>query len=330
MIIEGRAYARAGLMGNPSDGYYGKTIAMIVRNFSAEVTLWESPELEIRPGQEDSLIYPSLPDLTADVDLNGYYGGVRLVKATVNRFAQTFLSDRAPSEIPNFTIRYRTNIPRQVGLAGSSAIITATTRALCRFYGVDIGKEVMPTFVLEVETEELNLNAGLQDRVIQTYEGLVYMDFDRETVVATGHGRYEPLDPRLLPPLFIAYRTDVAELSAVTHTDLRERWKLGDSVVVEGMNECARLAEQARDLLMAGRGSELGELMDANFEARRSMCSLDPVDVRMVEIARKHGGHSKFAGSGGAIVGMYPGDESCAAMAKELEQINCRVIRPEI
>jgi len=43
MIIETRAYARAGLLGNPSDGYFGKTISVIVRNFGASITLWPSP-----------------------------------------------------------------------------------------------------------------------------------------------------------------------------------------------------------------------------------------------------------------------------------------------
>ena len=33
IIIRKRTYARAGLLGNPSDGYYGKTISIIVRNF---------------------------------------------------------------------------------------------------------------------------------------------------------------------------------------------------------------------------------------------------------------------------------------------------------
>ena len=30
MIIQTRAYARAGLIGNPSDGYFGKTISFIL------------------------------------------------------------------------------------------------------------------------------------------------------------------------------------------------------------------------------------------------------------------------------------------------------------
>ena len=37
--ITRRAYARVGLLGNPSDGYFGKTIAFTISNFYAEATL---------------------------------------------------------------------------------------------------------------------------------------------------------------------------------------------------------------------------------------------------------------------------------------------------
>ena len=48
----------------------------------------------------------------------------------------------------------------------------------------------------------LGITAGLQDRVVQTYEGVVFMDFEAEGMKARGHGEYTPLDPDLLPPLW--------------------------------------------------------------------------------------------------------------------------------
>ena len=36
-------YARVGLMGNPSDGFGGKTIAFLIKNFFAEVTIESMP-----------------------------------------------------------------------------------------------------------------------------------------------------------------------------------------------------------------------------------------------------------------------------------------------
>src|SRR5260370_24614837 len=86
MIYTAHAFARAGLVGNPSDGYFGKTISFVVGNFKATVRLWESPHLEILPTHGDLTKFAAVDDFLRDVHLNGYYGGMRLIKATVKRF----------------------------------------------------------------------------------------------------------------------------------------------------------------------------------------------------------------------------------------------------
>jgi glucuronokinase len=183
MIFESRAYARAGLLGNPSDGYFGKTISIIVRNFGAHVSLYESPELHIEQQDEDRNIFRNIYQLVEAVDLTGYYGGDRLVKATIKKFCEYCHDRNIRLHGKNFTIRYRSSIPRQVGLAGSSAIVAATMKVLMAFYEVEIDKAVLPGLILAVETDELGINAGLQDRVIQVYEGCVFMDFESKGYV---------------------------------------------------------------------------------------------------------------------------------------------------
>jgi len=73
-IIRKRIYARAGLLGNPSDGYHGKTISISVRNFWAEVVLYEWEQIEILPSEQDRVQYHSVHELARDVELHGYYG----------------------------------------------------------------------------------------------------------------------------------------------------------------------------------------------------------------------------------------------------------------
>ncbi|MEJ2055690.1 MAG: hypothetical protein P8X42_17385, partial [Calditrichaceae bacterium] len=136
MIIEERAYARAGFLGNPSDGYFGKTISISVKNFGAHISLYESPELVIEAQPEDVNIFKNIHALVERLKSHGYYGGDRLVKAGIKKFFEYCSDNSIPIETKNFTIRYRSNIPRQVGLAGSSAIITACMKALIRFYNV--------------------------------------------------------------------------------------------------------------------------------------------------------------------------------------------------
>ena len=47
-MIDSIAYARAGLVGNPSDGYNGKTISLIVKNFAAKVLIYQSDRKSTR------------------------------------------------------------------------------------------------------------------------------------------------------------------------------------------------------------------------------------------------------------------------------------------
>ena len=137
MVIRTRAFARAGLIGNPSDGYFGKTISFIVGNFSAKVTVYESPRLTILPQRSDRLEFASFGELLEDVHIHGYYGGIRLIKAAIKRFGDYCAQVNVPID-RNFSIEYETDIPIRVGLAGSSAIITATMRALMEFFQVEI------------------------------------------------------------------------------------------------------------------------------------------------------------------------------------------------
>ncbi len=333
LLIRKKAFARAGLIGNPSDGYHGKTLSVIVGNFWAEVTLYEWDRVEVVSSQEDQSSCRSVDELYRDVQLHGYYGGIRLVKATIKKFVGYCYRQNIRLHEQNFSARYQSNIPRQVGLAGSSAIIVATLRCLMEFYGVEIPVEARPSLVLSVEVEELGLPAGLQDRVIQVYEGLVYMDFAHERMRNLNGlecGVYEQLDPALLPPLYIAYSAEVSEPTEVVHNNLRARFDAGDAEVVGAMGRFAQLTVQAREAVLAGDSAELGRLIDANFDLRHSICQIPAGQVEMVQRARAAGATAKFAGSGGAVIGTYPDESGFERLTAELAPIGCRVIRPLI
>lgn len=331
MMIRKKSYARAGLVGNPSDGYFGKTISFIVKNFEAEVILYESPELEILPAARDHSIFPGgIGELAQDVRFFGYYGGIRLLKATVKRFNDYCLKAGHELHERNFTLRYSSNIPSQVGMAGSSAIITACLRSLMDFYDVDIPRGIQPNLILSVENDELGIPAGLQDRVIQVFEGLVFMDFNREVMEKQGYGIYEELSPDLLPPLYVAYTTELSEGTEVFHNDIRGRFKRGEKKVLDAMEEWAGLAEQVRGRILAGNGETIGELLNANFDLRRKLYQMSDGNIRMVEEARSCGASAKFTGSGGAIVGTYEGDAMFNKLKARLEPLGMSVLKPEI
>ena len=330
MAIERKAYARAGLLGNPSDGYFGKIIAISVKNFSARVFLDESPDLRIECSPQDEEVYGDDREFVERLNLYGYYGGTRLIKAAVKTFFDHCRIQTIPIRSKNFALRYDSDIPRQVGLGGSSAIIVAAMRALMAFHGVSIPDEVLPTLVLRAEFKELGINAGFMDRVVQVYEGCVYMDLDRNLIEGRGFGEYERLNAGLLPPLYIAYKPDLGKVSGAVLSEIRVAYDRGDPTVILTLQEIAGLAEEGRKSYGRGDFSRWPDLMNRNFDLRSRIMTISPSNMEMIQTARACGASAKFAGSGGSLVGIYRDENMFERLIQELGKLGAKVIRPQI
>ena len=393
--IKTYSFPRAGLLGNPSDGYFGKTMSFAFSDFGVELTLSESARLRFVPGEVDDATFSSPDEMIRDLRLYGYYGGIRLLKAVSKRFFEYCIMHDIALPKRNFTASYKINIPRLVGLSGSSAICTAMLKALCRFYedpilvgapscscrkaenlhsptptpnsnsSIGIPMEVLPTICLEAEKDELRINCGFQDRVIQIYNGLVFMDFNKSFVESHNHGIYERLDPSVLVGvpscscsedlnlhsptptlnsnlihLYIAYDAQRAEESGEAHKEVKRLFEAKNSDVLAAMSEFADIAQKGRDLLVAGqlecgvgvgeRSRRFADLINANFDLRDRIFHVAEENRRMVMTARSVGASAKFAGSGGAIVGTYEDDVQFAALVHALGAIGCKTFRPTI
>lgn len=330
MIIETYCHPRAAVIGNPSDGYFGKTIAFLFSNFQAKVQLYHTPELDIQPHRMDKTLFNSIGDLVDNVNSSGYYGGIRLLKATIKVFYDYCRECNIQLDDRNFTIRYESNIPLRLGLAGSSAIITACMKALISFYGVAIPKPILANLVLNVEDKELGIAAGLQDRVAQAYAQPVYMNFDKKIMEKQGFGQYEVLDASLFPNMYIAFRKNLSEGTEVLHNNLRARFNIGEKPVLEAMEKWAGFTESFRDALLKQDYTTMHNLINSNFDLRRSLIPITRGNIEMVEGARSVGASAKFTGSGGAIIGTYEDDKMFENLKAALCKKNIEVIKPEI
>lgn len=295
----GVAFARAALAGNPSDGYGGAVLAVALPFWRAKVDAVPAVELSVDP--------PS-----------------RLVRTAAERFER----ELAPGTLRS-ALTWKTTVPRGVGLGGSSALVVATIRSLCDLHRVDLGPDRLAELALAVETEDLGIVAGLQDRVAQAYGGVTFMDFggggvgDEPPASAGAHGAYERLDPALLPPLLIAWRPEAAGHSGDVHAALRERHRRGEGVVERTMVQLAAAAHGARAALMSGDTERLCDCIDASFDLRRGMLELDDRCVEMVEAARSSGAGANYTGSGGAIVAVTRRGNSLAAVEDALRRAGC-------
>ena len=121
---------------------------------------------------------------------------------------------------------------------------------------------------MRVETEELGITAGLQDRVAQVMEGCVLMDFNKEAVDRTGNGVYSRVDVALLPPLFLAYCLQPEDISL-----------LGLVVFVAAFTALGRVPHERQAAMASGRSSRhrrheqiSSHFITGSFTARSRRC----------------------------------------------------------
>ncbi len=277
------AYGRVGLLGNPSDIYGGKCISFTFDK-SAKVKIEKSRDLLIK----------GYDIVERDLDYNGTH---KLVKATIKKLN---LENR------NFSLSYDSDIPVGSGLAGSSAIIIASIRAFNKFFGLELDKYEIAELALRVETEELNISAGFQDRYAISFEGVNYMDFFGKEYMRKNdkYGLIEKLDVSEIP-YFLSLGVK-PKSSAIVHNLLRERFLSGGleaQTIKSYMDRIADLTIEGKNYLLRGDWDNLGKLMNKNTDLREEVSTHSNMDKKMINRAKELGSlGAKLAGSGGAVV----------------------------
>jgi glucuronokinase len=334
MKVQTSAPSRAGLAGNPSDGYGGRAVAVAITGFEAHATIEPAAGAHISSALEGRLSFRSPQSLLE-------HGAVapgsphRLAIACCRRFYATAMEQgRLEGSLAGdegFDLRYRSDIPQRVGLAGSSALAVSILRALAVFHDVSILDEDLPSLALAVETGEMGIHGGLMDRVSQVLGGVAYMDLSEAVIAGTGRGDYEALPEDRLPDLFIAWRPDLASGSEVIHNSLRERVRRGEAGAMSLLADLAALADEARRVLLSDSPDELAAIMDANFELRARLVDVSSGNRLLVETGRRFGAGVKQAGSGGAVVGAHDGDPArLEKLKRAYDRIGARFLVPGV
>jgi glucuronokinase len=169
--------------------------------------------------------------------------------------------------------------------------------------------------------------------VVQAFEGLVFMDFSYERMTVHRRmevGVYEPLPESSLHNIYVAFTRHPGEPTEVFHSNLKARFAVGEPAVVAAMQRFAQLAEQGKRALQNRDQQALHQLINANFDLRRSICELNPAHVEMVEVARSVGASAKYCGSGGAIVGTFADEKMFERLVEAMNRIDCETLVPQV
>ncbi|MEE2714178.1 MAG: hypothetical protein VX913_15520 [Planctomycetota bacterium] len=305
--VTATARPRVGLLGNPSDGYGGRVIAFTFDDFAAAVTVRAR-----RDGGDDPV-------------------SVDLMDAAVTVFTEHAESVGAGPAVldqrdarHDYVMSLASDIPRQVGFAGSSAIVIAALRALSRWFAMPVDPVTLARLALWAETRVLGIQAGPQDRVVQAHGGVFDMDF------ATSEWGVTPLDVDLIPPLLLAWTRSPGASSGGVHDDIKQRFDAGDPAVIAAMDVFPQLAREGALCLSGGDLEGLRALVDRNFDQRATIWTLDAQDLAMVELGRRHGAAVKFCGSGGGVVAVPESVDDLDVLERVYADAGFAILRPTV
>ncbi|MDD3926896.1 MAG: hypothetical protein PHT33_09585 [bacterium] len=306
-MIYASAPGRAGIVGNPTDGYGGALISCAIDR-RAKVTLAEAEKTVIENEGRQCVLH--IPD-----DYRNRGDSFDIARSVLRFFN---LYDR------KLHITIATDIPRQAGLAGSTAVLSALLRAVMAYLDIKVNNYMFAEINRSVELNHMKMQCGYQDAYMTAFGGLNYLDFrgkehyrewDEED-----YGTVEPLGTKIERLPFVIAHTGASHVSGDVHRPLRERWMEGDSVVVSAYNRIAAIAREGKRALLEEDWKRLALLMKENHALQDRLSASGP-EVDCLISAAMDGGAvaAKLAGAGGGgtvIALTFDPDKTSAAMAQ--------------
>ncbi len=310
-MISSSAPGRIGVLGNPSDIYGGKVIAMAIQ-YRAYVWLKSASSLSVKTFQGD--------------------GDANLFNLIETSFKRLWKEGWVKESNPRMKVTIKTDVPRESGMGGSTAIVLAYLDACRKMYGLDFDKSRLAEMAQKIEHKELGIVAGYNDRYIIAFGGLAFMDFtgkdvDREVWDGEPYARIRPI-LGLEIPLLCGY-WGVRRSSGSVHAPIRKRFLEGDPKITQAIKQLVDLTDMGEKAIIQGDWEELGRLMNKNYQIAQEIGWAYKIDDKLREIGLKHGAKAAKlggAGNGGVMIFLCP--EKREEVTKSLREAGAKVFPP--
>jgi len=292
-LIESSAPGRFGVVGNPSDMYGGSVISCSTAERAYCTIDTAADRVSVSMGGEQQTL-----DSDDGLSLTG--GSLDLPKAALIALGVD------PSTVAPFRLEARTEIPRQSGLAGSTALFAAILGAVLEHLGRRSNRYATAEMVRAAEFDIMTTLCGFQDAYMVVFGGLQYMDFRTKRVRdnRAGSSPYATMEPlhEFVPagiPVVVAF-TGVMHHSGQTHASLYERYLAGDSDAISAAHEFASYARAGKRAILDEDWPALAGWMTKNQELIRAVQPQNPANEMLIEAALSAGAlAAKLAGAGG-------------------------------
>jgi len=311
-LFRSSAPGRIGILGNPSDIYGGKVIAMAIQY-----------RTEIFVNRSNKFFVKTTDGKEADRNLS------RLIEASLDRLVREgWIKKKVPIEVS-----VRTEVPRESGMGGSTAIIVAFLDACRKMFNLTYHNYRLAEITQKVEHKDLGITAGYNDRYSISFGGLLFMDFtgkdvDREVWEGEPYAKIRTIQAEI--PLVCGY-WGVKRSSGNVHAKIRRRYLQGDSEIFEAVKCLIKLTEKGEEAIIQSDWKALGELMNENHEIARKVGWAYPIDDKLRNIGLKSGATAAKlggAGNGGVMVFLAPRNRK--RLMKALMDAGAKVFIPKL
>lgn len=323
MTIVRRVPARVGLVGNPSDGFGGAVLATTVPGIRATVRATSAAHVSF-DGGGSSTTWSSAVEWHEHALDNGHGDEQRIIGAALWVLLEHLHHHRArPMTEVGIELQWSTDIPRSVGLAGSSALAVGVIDATAHTWGIELDRRVVAALALRAEHDVLGIAAGWQDRIVQSFGCTVLVD-TAQLALMDGVDVplvHTPTGPSI--PLLLAWSHNVASSSDDYHAPLRQT----GAALAEPMGKLADLARAATTALENGDLAGVAAAMDAGWLIRQQCAPLHADHAALVELVRAEDLPATTPGSGGAVVALCLDDAATDHAITALQRAGCDVLR---
>ena len=215
-----------------------------------------------------------------------------------------------------FSLETHSESPAGAGIAGSSALMIATTAALAKFTGRQMGKEEIRVLAQNVEAQLIRVPTGCQDYYPALYGGVSAIHLQPDGI----HRQALPVTAEQIEARFLLVYTGAPRASGINNWEVFKRHIDGDKKVVRNFAAMADISRSMYAAMQEADWDQAARLLQQEWKLRRANykgISTPLIDKLVATAARNGGRAAKVCGAGGGGCVVFMVHEDARARAAE-------------
>jgi D-glycero-alpha-D-manno-heptose-7-phosphate kinase len=197
-----------------------------------------------------------------------------------------------------FRMETHSESPAGAGISGSSALMIASTAALAKFTGRELGLEETRVLAQNIEAQLIQVPTGCQDYYPALYGGASAIHLDPDGI----HREAIPVPLEELDSRFVLAYTGAPRQSGINNWEVFKAHIDGNKKVFRNFENITAIAQAMHAALANLKWSEVARLIREEWKLRRTNAPgiTTPFIDKLVDVAKKNGGSAaKVCGAGG-------------------------------